>query len=87
MPLIAGPEDPQELDADARLALRMLQDGGVVGVESLRKAGVAMPAQAVYALQLGGIDLQRHGSGWRLARPEDRKPPPEPPPRVRRVRG
>ncbi len=79
-------DDIEDLDADARLALKMLDGGRVVSVEDLRDAGVAMPAQAIYALQLGGVALLRQGGGWRLARPDDRKPPPEPAPRVRRIR-
>lgn len=83
--MTGGLDGLDDLDADARLALTMLQGGGVVGVQAFRDAGVTMPAQAIYALQLGGVALQRQGDGWRLARPEDRKPPPQPPPRVRRI--
>lgn len=75
-----------ELNDDARRALELLHEHGSVSVEGLRVAGVLMPGQALYALQLAGLPVRRNGTAWRLV---DRSEPapvvPAPPPRVRRV--
>ncbi len=74
------------LTNEARIALEVLQDDGVASVDALRGAGVTMPAQALYALQLAGWPVVRHGSQWRLVDPDAPVPPkPTPIPRVRRV--
>jgi hypothetical protein len=74
------------LTNEARIALEVLQDDGVASVEALRTAGVTMPAQALYALQLAGWPVVRKGSKWRLTDPDAPVPPkPAPVPRVRRV--
>jgi hypothetical protein len=75
-----------ELTLEARIALEVLQVDGVASVEALRTAGVTMPAQALYALQLAGWPVVRRGSTWRLTDPNAPVPPkPAPVPRVRRV--
>lgn len=75
-----------ELTHEARIALELLQDDGAASVDALRAAGVTMPAQALYALQLAGWPVVRRGSTWRLTDPADPVPPkPAPIPRVRRV--
>jgi hypothetical protein len=77
---------PQELSDDARRALDLLRHDGVVSVAALRSAGIAQPAQALYALQLAGWPVRRNGSSWRLVdRLEPPPPRPVPAPRVRRV--
>jgi hypothetical protein len=74
------------LTNEARIALEILQDDGVASVAALRAAGVTMPAQALYALQLAGWPVVRSGSQWRLTDPDAPVPPrPAPVPRVRRV--
>jgi hypothetical protein len=74
------------LTNEARIALDVLQAEGVVSVDALRVAGVTMPAQALYALQLAGWPVVRRGSTWRLTDPDAPVPPkPAPIPRVRRV--
>lgn len=74
------------LTTEARIALEILQDDGVASVDALRTAGVTMPAQALYALQLAGWPVVRKGSQWRLTDPDAPVPPrPAPVPRVRRV--
>jgi hypothetical protein len=76
----------EELHDDARRALELLLDGGEVSLAAVRAAGVKMPAQALYALQLAGWPVRRRGSAWRLADPDEPRPePPAPAPRVRRV--
>lgn len=71
---------------EARIALELLQDEGTVSVVALRSAGVSMPAQALYALQLAGWPVVRSGSSWRLIDPDAPvAPKPAPVPRVRRV--
>lgn len=75
-----------ELTSEARAVLATLQSEGVVSVAGLRAAGVTMPAQALYALQLAGWPVVRRGSSWRLTDPDVPVPPkPAPIPRVRRV--
>ena len=77
---------PDELNADTRTALELLHQQGSVTVAALRAAGVSMPAQALYALQLAGHPVRRSGATWRLVDPSEPKPvQPAPPPRVRRV--
>lgn len=75
-----------ELNDDARRTLELLNEHSVVSVAALRAAGVSMPAQALYALQLAGWPVRRKGGSWRLD--DGSEPPPVkpvPPPRVRRV--
>lgn len=76
----------RELSEEARRALALLQEQATVTVTELRGAGVSMPAQALYALQLAGLPVRRAGNRWRLA-DADEPPPVKPPPapRVRRV--
>lgn len=75
-----------ELTNEARIALDLLQEEGAASVDGLRAAGVTMPAQALYALQLAGWPVVRRGSTWRLTDPNAPVPPkPAPIPRVRRV--
>jgi hypothetical protein len=77
---------PQELSDDARRALDLLRHDGAVSVAALRSAGIAQPAQALYALQLAGWPVRRNGSSWRLVDRSEAPPPrPVPTPRVRRV--
>lgn len=77
----------REINDEARVALALLHEQGVVTTTSLRAAGVTMPAQALYGLQLAGWPVRRTSAGWRLADPDEPPPVvPEPPPRVRRVR-
>ncbi|MCW3040254.1 MAG: hypothetical protein JWM31_2159 [Solirubrobacterales bacterium] len=79
-------ERATELTNEARIALDLLQQSGSASVDALRVAGVTMPAQALYALQLAGWPVVRRGSTWRLVDPEEPVPPkPAPIPRVRRV--
>ncbi len=75
-----------ELNDDARRALDLLHERGAISASELRGAGVSMPAQAFYSLQLAGWPVQRSGSSWRLVdRAEPAPTRQEPPPRVRRV--
>jgi hypothetical protein len=75
-----------ELTNEARIALDLLQQQGSASVTVLRAAGVTMPAQALYALQLAGWPVVRRGNAWRLTDPDAPVPPkPAPIPRVRRV--
>lgn len=75
-----------ELTNEARIALELMQERGSASVDVLRAAGVTMPAQALYALQLAGWPVVRRGSTWRLTDPTEPVPPkPAPVPRVRRV--
>ena len=76
----------EELNDDARRALKLLQQHPEVSIGLLRDAGVSMWAQALYSLQLAGWPLRRRGGAWRLVGPDEPAPPiAEPPPRVRRV--
>ncbi|GAC1436161.1 MAG: hypothetical protein NVSMB51_06910 [Solirubrobacteraceae bacterium] len=75
-----------ELADPARRALELLTEQGTVSAETLRAAGIAMPAQALYSLQLAGWPVQRRGASWRLIDSDEPAPVrPDPPPRVRRV--
>lgn len=75
-----------ELTAEARIALDLLHTTGSASINALRQAGVTMPAQALYALQLAGWPVVRRGSTWRLTDPDaPPAPKPAPIPRVRRV--
>lgn len=75
-----------ELTNEARIALELLHEQGSASVTALRSAGVTMPAQALYALQLAGWPVVRRGNTWRLTDPDTPPPPkPAPIPRVRRV--
>lgn len=79
-------ERATELTNEAKIALELLQENGPTSVDALRAAGVTMPAQALYALQLAGWPVVRRGSTWRLTDPAEPVPPkPAPIPRVRRV--
>jgi hypothetical protein len=74
--------------ADARVALRMLEEAGSAGltVGDMRREGLQMPAQALYEVELAGWPLERSSGRVRL-RPAD-APPPAPfkmPPKVRLV--
>jgi hypothetical protein len=84
---LGGVDDrASELTSEARIALDLLQEQGSASVDALRAAGVTMPAQALYALQLAGWPVVRRGSTWRLTDPNAPVPPkPAPIPRVRRV--
>jgi hypothetical protein len=80
---------PLELQtADAELTLQLLRDAGErgIGVSELRERHVAMPAQALYEVELAGWLLERRGGNVRL-RPEGEAPKPRPElrPKVRRV--
>lgn len=76
----------REINEEARRALRLLQERGVVTASMLRAEGVTMPAQALYGLQLAGWPVRRTSAGWRLVDPDEPPPVvPPPPPRVRRV--
>lgn len=75
-----------DLNDDARRALELLRAYATVTVAEARSAGVQMPAQAFYALQLAGHPVRRQGDAWRLASPDEPRPAPPPPrPRVVRV--
>lgn len=75
-----------ELTNEAKIALDVLHTSGSASVSVLRAAGVTMPAQALYALQLAGWPVVRRGSIWKLTDPDAPVPPkPAPVPRVRRV--
>jgi hypothetical protein len=74
--------------ADGRLALRLLEEAGEIGVTvaDMRSEGLRMPAQALYEVELAGWSLERRSGRTRL-RPHD-APPPKPfemPPKVRLV--
>lgn len=74
--------------ADARVALRMLEEAGSEGltVADMRREGLQMPAQALYEVELAGWPLERSAGRVRL-RPADTPPPPpfRMPPKVRLV--
>lgn len=79
-------ERETEITSDARIALDLLQTDRAASVDALRAAGVRMPAQAMYALQLAGWPVVRRGATWSLTDPDEPPPPrPAPVPRVRRV--
>lgn len=79
-------ERDTEIIGETRIALDVLQTDRAASVDALRAAGVTMPAQAMYALQLAGWPVVRHGATWRLTDPDAPPPPrPAPVPRVRRV--
>ncbi len=79
-------ERETEITHEARIALDLLQTQGPASIDALRAAGVTMPAQAMYALQLAGWRVVRNGAAWRLVDPDAPAPPrPAPVPRVRRV--
>jgi hypothetical protein len=73
---------------EGRTALALLEEAGDRGltVGEMRQQGLAMPAQALYEVELAGWSLERIGGRTRL-RPAD-TPPPKPfemPPKVRLV--
>lgn len=79
-------ERSHDLNDDARRALELLRSTPTVSVSSARAAGISMPAQAFYALQLAGWPVKRKGDQWRLVGPDEVAPPKAPPrPRVVRV--
>jgi hypothetical protein len=73
---------------EGRTALALLEEAGDRGltVGEMRQQGLAMPAQALYEVELAGWPLERKGRRTRL-RTQD-APPPKPfemPPKVRLV--
>jgi hypothetical protein len=70
-------------DEQLKVALAALQQAGAdwLTFAALRAAGIRRPAACIYELELAGHPIERGPDGVRLATGE-RKPPPEPRPRV-----